>query len=141
MEGLTSGWILSNISGKYHYIRRDTNRDDITTSPCGFRTRKFSEILKKFEILDVLLICEKCERKIKQYQANNKKKYDISNFTTVPTNSKNSHVLQNVVCAESGCNVTGVAFVSTEFEEKPHYCITHNLRVQINIQKEMEILA
>lgn len=136
MEGLTSGWIKSGLSGNYHYTNRDINKDDIATSPCGFKTRKFSEILKKYEILDPTLICTKCELLLKQWRDNHKKKQQLVSLK--PISFVDSHVLKPIICLELGCKKSGAAYVSTTNPEKPHYCIRHNLRVVENIKNLSE---
>jgi hypothetical protein len=137
MEGLTNGWVKSDISGKYHHIRRDINSDELATSSCGFKTRKFAEILKKFEILDVSKICITCELKLKNKKQNDSKKQILTEINEMSVST--GHILKKVICQEEDCNVSGMTFVSMNNEEKPHYCIKHNLRVQLTIQKEKKL--
>ena len=134
MAELDHGWVKSGITGLYHFIAH-INHDEMATSPCGFKTRKFAGIMPKSEILDVLLVCPKCDLVIKNHYLNSKKKREATEFTDFLKNTE-THKLVAVICSEKGCNVAGAAYVSVTGEKKPHYCILHNIRIPLEERKK-----
>ena len=142
MEGLKFGWRKPNRSNTYHYIADFSNKSGNTWSLCYKHIvdvfyAKNIEFLEKYEILDTSKICHICELKLQQIKQNNSKKETLTEINEISVSD--GHVLKNVLCSQENCKNSGVAFVSIIDEEKPHYCIKHNLRVQETIRKEKEL--
>lgn len=144
MEGLKFGWRRAARSDIYHYIRDFSHKAnyETITSLC---TKKSIEVdyaktkifLKEFEIGTQYTICDICKLKLEQLQQNNSKKETLAKINEMSIS--NGHVLQKVICSEDNCNSSGMVFVLINNEEKPHYCIKHNLRVQETIKKEKKL--
>lgn len=118
---MNKGW--TKIKKRYHFF----NGADVTslchnTKHPHLKIGNYSERYQFF--LDPKnytnpILCDTCNRlRNKQIKENNKK-LSISNYK-----------LKERICSEDGCNVKGVAYVSTTSPEKEHYCITHNFLVQ-----------
>lgn len=145
MDGQKYGWVITLRSNTYHYIRDFTHKRDYEAvySLCKKKGIEVSHaknriFLEKFEILTNNTICSICELKLDQLNQNNSKKEILTEINNV----SDGYFLRNVTCSEETCNEKGMAFVSIiDDEEKPHYCIIHNIRIQETIRKEKELVA
>lgn len=130
LESMTCGWVKSSVSGTYHYIAR-INDNGTRRGECGYSTRHYLYFYKKFEILDKSKICVKCELIITNRAINTAKKRDFIYNMEPIIHVQDTHTLKQVTCSDPECNESGVAYVSTTRNEKEHYCIEHNLRIQM----------
>jgi len=143
MEGLKFGWVRPVRKDICHYIEDFSH---VVTGNVNSLCNEYhikahhgrnKEFLEKYEILDTSTICHVCELKLKQLEQNNSKKEILDEINN--TSVSYGYVLRNVVCSDENCNEKGITFVSITDEEKPHYCIKHNLRVQETIRKEKKL--
>ena len=144
MEGLKFGWRKAARSDIYHYIRDFSHKANYETvsSLCTEKSievhyAKTKTFLKEFEIDIRYNICHICKLKLEQIKQNDSKKETLTEINNMSVSD--GHVLKNVICSEHNCKNSGVSFVSVIDEEKPHYCIKHNLRIQETIQKEKKL--
>lgn len=146
MEGLKFGWRRTARSDTYHYIRDFSHKAnyETITSLCTEKSievgyAKTKIFLKEFEIDIQYNICHTCKLKLEQIKQNDSKKETLAETNEMSV--RNGYVLQKVICAEETCDENGTAFVSINDEEKPHYCIKHNLLVQETIKKEKKLVV
>ena len=95
--------------------------------------------MEKYEIPTQYNICTICQVNLEQLNQNQLKKEILNDICELSV--YDTHVLKKVICSEPGCKVSGVSFVSISHEEKPHYCLTHNLRVTEILRLEKELIA
>lgn len=133
MEGLTYGWKKAIKHYHFHLSFRQL-------SLCGKAAYNPSEWKKieffsDIEIEPDMKICQECYS-LRQKDA----KHEIIEEHK-KSKSLDGYILEKRGCHEVGCAVVGYAYVPSKGEEKQHFCLKHNLRVQETIRKEKELAA
>ena len=131
MENLKHGW--KKCIRKYHY-----HAINDLLSICG-RARYYMsrskelEFLADFKITPDMRICPECYTLRKD-----RVRHEIvRQHQESVTGYRKIYELKERTCNEPGCKARGIALVCvSNEEEKPHYCIRHNVRVQNRIGKK-----
>jgi len=137
LEGLTYGWKRSLTH--YHYFDNES-----FSSLCGHAKYtnsyfKANEFFTEIELATDMSICKRC---YSVRQTNVKfeiiKKHQKSESTDI---ANHGYIIKESTCSEPGCNERGLVIRFTEKDEKEHFCVKHNPRVQETIRKEKKITA
>lgn len=123
MEGQMFGWKKS--IKQYHYFESDSMSslcNQVTYANSSFKQLVFYD---DTEIVQDMMVCPACYT-ARQTLIRNKIKDRFKNEEF----SEKGFAVKEVKCSDENCNVRGLAIIFSIENEKPHYCLIHNPRIQ-----------
>ena len=123
MENLKYGWKKS--VAKYHYYQMNDTFSVCNSAVYHKSSYKELEFLADVEITADMRICQECY----SLRKNEIRHEIVRQHKESVAGRRKTYELKERTCSEEGCKVRGIALVCVSDEdEKPHYCIRHNVR-------------